>query len=652
MKINYLKINGFGKLKNKAINLNENINLIYGKNESGKSTLLKFISSMFYGVTKTKNGKVISDLEKYKPWVNDEFSGKIRYKLDDNSEYEVFRDFSKKNPKIYNSNLEDISDKFKIDKTKGSQFFYDQTKIDEDLFFSTNIVEQQEVVLDNNDQNLLTQKIANILSTGDDNISYKKVNSNLSKKLLEEVGTDRSTGRPINEINDEINKLKIEKNELNNIENINNEIKENKKEIEEELNNIKNEINILKEIKLIKEEEQKELEKININENIKNEYNEKIINLKNNINNNINNNQENKNDNNGRRYKNNEENKLNKNNLINIIVISILVILNILINCINLPHIINILIIVSTIIYLIGYFVSYLLNKNKYKINNNKNNNINNVEKEEKIKLEKELELLEENILNKEKEINNIKEEINEKYNSNLNILKNKYIDILNSEEIINIFNSSLNDINNDLELLNNKYNSKNIELNTLSIKQIDINNKIENKIEVEERLEYLEEQKEELKYLEETINIAKDALEEAYAKMRSEITPEFTKDLSILIEKISNGKYKKASFDSEYGLRVEGENGEYIDTLRLSVGTIDQLYLSLRLSSMNEISKEKMPIILDESFAYYDNERLENILKFINENYLDNQILIFTCSNREKDIMDKLNIKYNYIEM
>ena len=147
-------------------------------------------------------------------------------------------------------------------------------------------------------------------------------------------------------------------------------------------------------------------------------------------------------------------------------------------------------------------------------------------------------------------------------------------------------------------------------------------------------------------------LEYAKEALEEAYAKMRSEITPKFTKDLSLLIEKISNGKYKKASFDSEYGLRVEGENGEYIDTLRLSIGTIDQLYLSLRLSSMNEISKEKMPIILDESFAYYDNERLENILKFINENYLDNQILIFTCSNREKDIMDKLNIKYNYIEM
>ena len=46
MKINYLKINQFGKLKNKEIKLENNINLIYGKNEAGKTTLLKFISSI------------------------------------------------------------------------------------------------------------------------------------------------------------------------------------------------------------------------------------------------------------------------------------------------------------------------------------------------------------------------------------------------------------------------------------------------------------------------------------------------------------------------------------------------------------------------------------------------------------------------------
>ena len=58
MKIKELKINGFGKLENKEIELKDNINVIYGKNEAGKSTLLKFITGMFYGLSKNKNDKL------------------------------------------------------------------------------------------------------------------------------------------------------------------------------------------------------------------------------------------------------------------------------------------------------------------------------------------------------------------------------------------------------------------------------------------------------------------------------------------------------------------------------------------------------------------------------------------------------------------
>lgn len=58
------------------------------------------------------------------------------------------------------------------------------------------------------------------------------------------------------------------------------------------------------------------------------------------------------------------------------------------------------------------------------------------------------------------------------------------------------------------------------------------------------------------------------------------------------------------------------------------------------------------MPIILDEAFAYYDEERLENILKYLSSEYRDNQIIIFTCTNREKQMLNKLNIKYQNIEL
>ena len=112
MKIENLKINAFGNLENKEIDLSDGINIIYGKNEAGKSTLLKFIVNSLYGTSKNKKGRDYSDYDRYKPWTANDFSGKIKYKLDNGETYEVFREFGKKNPKIFNENMEDISKLF------------------------------------------------------------------------------------------------------------------------------------------------------------------------------------------------------------------------------------------------------------------------------------------------------------------------------------------------------------------------------------------------------------------------------------------------------------------------------------------------------------------------------------------------------------
>ena len=198
MKINNLQINGFGKLSDKKINLDKKFNIIYGKNEAGKSTLLSFIKSIFYGVDKTKNGKDISDYDKYFPWNNINYSGKIDYELDNGKRYEVFRDFKKKNPVIYNSNKQEISLDYNIDKTKGIDFIYEQIKIDEDTFKNTVIVGQNDIKINKSAQNGLIQKISNIVSSGDENISYKRTLDKINKLQIEQIGTDRTKEKPIN----------------------------------------------------------------------------------------------------------------------------------------------------------------------------------------------------------------------------------------------------------------------------------------------------------------------------------------------------------------------------------------------------------------------------------------------------------------------
>ena len=124
MKIDKLRINGFGNIENKEIDLSDKINIVYGKNEAGKSTLLKFIVDILYGISKNKRHKEFSDYDRYKPWNKEEFSGKISYKLDNGKKYEIYRDFNKKNPKVYDEESNDISKEFTIDKNLRKSIFY------------------------------------------------------------------------------------------------------------------------------------------------------------------------------------------------------------------------------------------------------------------------------------------------------------------------------------------------------------------------------------------------------------------------------------------------------------------------------------------------------------------------------------------------
>ena len=651
MKINKIKINSYGKLKEKEINLKDGINIIYGKNESGKSTLLKFIVNSFYGISKNKKGQEYSDFEKYTPWIGEEFSGKIEYELNNKNKYEVYRDFKKKNPKIFNEKMEDISKEFNIDKAKGNEFFYEQTKVDEDLFLSTVVVKQQEVKLGKQEQNILVQKIANLVGTGEDNVSYKRAIDRIGRRQLEEIGSQKSREKPINITSKKIEELENQKQELEKYENIKYEIEENKNELEEEILNLEKENNFLKEIKLINEKENLETEKIKIKEKIKNENSEKIKIIENKIN-------EIKNENknileiNSEKIKNNktikkEKNKINKKILTLLILIIIINIFSIIFIKNNILKYIFLL----TVPMLLIYWVIAKNNLNK-KIKEQENTEKNNLEKinNELNNLKNEINILEKNNIESENEINNLKNNLNLKINLEKEKIKNKYINKIEKEKIQKIIN--LENVNYKIENLQNKLNSKKLELHTLELDKKNIEPQLENLSKIEEELEANKEKKLTLEEKNLSFELAKKVLLDSYEKMKSTVTPKFTQELSKNISKITNGKYQKIMFNDEEGIIVELEDGNYEPASKLSVGTIDQLYLSLRLSMVEELSEEKMPIILDEAFAYYDTQRLENILKYINEKFKEHQVIIFTCTNREKEILNKNEIQFNEYQL
>ncbi len=614
MKIHNIKINGYGSIKNKEINLNDKINIIYGKNESGKSTIFKFILNMLYGASKNKKGKDISDFDKYKPWYTEEFSGRIEYSLDNGEFYNVYREFKKKSPIIYNKNGEDITNKYIVDKNNGNQFFYDQTNIDEELFLSSTAVMQQEVEIDSQNKNAIIQKLSNLAGSGNDNISYKKCIDKLNKKQLIEIGTERSQDRPINKVNNLLEALKNDKRELKLYQ-------DEKYEIEENIGNIKEQIEIeeaelenLKETVKLKQKLDLEEEKIRINEQINESNKLEIQEIEK---------EKEKKEEELLKLRENKDIKINKK--MYFITLIILLIVNVLL-IILLESNLKFLSLISILIWVLAY--AFNINNKKMKARKENKKEIDK-KKDEINKIDSKLDILRKNADNVDLEIEQIRNKIN--------------LEIINKS---NIKESQIK-----LEEKVEKLNSLKIKLHSIELDKNNIFPKLDMLSNIEEKIEALEEEKEYLEEKNKSIELAKEVLQDAYKIMRENVTPKFSNNLSNIISKISNGKYSNIKITEENNIIVELESGKYIPVELLSTGTIDQLYLAFRIAIIKEITGENIPIILDESFAYYDNNRLKNMLEYISNN-IENQVIILTCTDREKNILEHTNIKYNYINL
>ncbi len=562
MKINKLQINAFGKIENKEIEFSEKINVVYGKNEAGKSTLLKFIVDSLYGISKNKRGKEFSDYDRYKPWNKEEFSGKLTYTLDNGKTYEVFRDFNKKNPKIYDEELKDISKEFTIDKTYGNQFFTEQTKIDEDTFLSTLVSMQQEVKLGKQEQNTLLQKIANLAGTGEDNVSYKKAMEKINKRQIEEIGTQRSQGRPINIVKEEKFKLQDEIGELEEYKEKQYEIEELKQKIEEEVKQREEKLKLLKELKNLEEIEKIEKQKIALNKNIVNENKEKIERLK------VEKNELEKKQNEIKIPEEKEEikKKYNVSKLSNIAIL----ILGAILAIISYKNIV--LLIAFATIAMVSLAILIVTNrrnrskqlaKNKEKQEQIKKANREKQELQSEIdKIASQIELL---IRNKEEQTKIIE---NSENLLKIQIQKQKQ-EIAQKHQLEEIDNIH---IAYELENIQNKINNNKLEIHSLELDKNNILPKLEKLAEKEEELAELEEKEQNLLNLNEAMELAKQVLETAYMKMKENVTPKFTENLSKNIEQISDEKYKNVRINDEEGIIVEKENGEYISSEKLSI--------------------------------------------------------------------------------
>ena len=203
MIIKKINVKSFGKLKNKEIELKDGLNIIYGENESGKSTLQSFIKVMLYGVCNKKGKKTLSDRVKYTPLGESSFSGELL--IEENGE-EILIDRSFGKTKKYDDGniLNNITGE-KINKYSWQEPGKDILNISSDGFKNTLFISQMGCTVESSKQDDVLNKIINILECGADEVSYKKIKNNLEENK-KSLTNSRKTGK--------LDLLKIRESEL------------------------------------------------------------------------------------------------------------------------------------------------------------------------------------------------------------------------------------------------------------------------------------------------------------------------------------------------------------------------------------------------------------------------------------------------------
>ena len=611
MKIDDFKINNYGKIENSEVSLQNGINLIKGYNEAGKSTILSFLNSMLYGIDKTKKGN-ISEYDKYLPWLSTNFSGSMNYRLDNGNTYYVFRDFKKKTPIILDRNRNDITANFKQSK-KGIDFLEEQIGVDKKTFQNTSISYQKLVVLDDKNKAEMSGKLANLISTGEENYSYDDIIKRLNNKQLEEVGTSRTKKRPINNLEERILKLEQERREVLNIKDKKERMTEEREETQKKfatVGYIKQMITEIKENFLKKETEKKIYTEI---------YN--------------------------RIEKKKEEIEEKKKERIDVITKEKVF------DRIKWIYLILTLIAIPTAYFyiysLIGYFLLlifiYIIAKN------NSDKRMADLEEKNRA-VEKELNILRKDVIQDERVIQKEKKEFEERFENVKKQMFQKYKNFVNREYLERILKKDIEGVFKEASEIEKEYETTMYRLSQINAERNVVESTSGKLAEIVEELEELKQEREKLLNYNDTIEIAKEVLKESYDELKNNVGPEFDKKLSYIVKKITNGKYDDVYIDINHNIKMKTEHGEYVNLERFSTGTIEQVNLALRLAYIDTISKESLPIILDEAFAFYDDERLANIMRFLSQEYIDRQVIIFTCSNREKKIIDEENIPANVV--
>lgn len=143
------------------------------------------------------------------------------------------------------------------------------------------------------------------------------------------------------------------------------------------------------------------------------------------------------------------------------------------------------------------------------------------------------------------------------------------------------------------------------------------------------------------LEFRKKALQLAEEKMKGAAESLGRQTSGRLNRRASEIFSELTGGRYRGVSVGEKMEITVwDGERNIRAD--RLSRGTLEQIYFSVRMAAAELLLEEPMPVLLDDTFAFYDEKRLESVLKWLSSQ--KRQVIIFTCHKREQEILDKVS--------
>ena len=134
-------------------------------------------------------------------------------------------------------------------------------------------------------------------------------------------------------------------------------------------------------------------------------------------------------------------------------------------------------------------------------------------------------------------------------------------------------------------------------------------------------------------------LELAQKALGAATSELQRRFAPRISKRAQELFERFTSGRYQRITLGEDLSVNASAQQE---DTLRSSQwrsdGTVDQMYLALRLAVAEELTPDA-PLVLDDALVRFDDARLATALHILQEMAEHKQVILFTCQSREKKL-------------